>query len=167
MNHPDLTAIRDRSARLRSFVTALLVVLTLLLLLERFGAAGLHALAHGGDSAALRVLAGQALAAVPDVLYLLALAGVRRALGEFATGTLVARVVPDLLDRVGRLLAISAVLSLCVVPGLQRALGVGPAWWIAFDVATAALGALGLSLTIVAGVLRRAASLQSELDQIF
>ncbi|MFY0533450.1 hypothetical protein [Nannocystis pusilla] len=54
-----------------------------------------------------------------------------------------------------------------MVPALQRALGSGPGYWIAFDVSGLVLGALGLSLTVIARVLGRAAVLQAELDEIF
>lgn len=94
-------------------------------------------------------------------------AGVRRALAEFARGELFAPTITRLLDRVGTLLATGAFLGVFVVPALQRALGVGPGYWIAFDVSGLVLGALGLSLTVIARVLGRAAVLQAELDKIF
>lgn len=167
MNPAATAGIRRYSARLRTILTAVIVLLGLLLLLERFGAAGLRVATQVGDAAALRALAAQAVAALPELAYLLALLGVRQALGEFARGELYAPVVAALLHRVGVLLAAGTVLAVCLVPGLQRLLGAGPGWWIAFDVSSVALGALGLSLTAVARVLSRAAALQAELDEIF
>ncbi|WP_434426139.1 DUF2975 domain-containing protein [Nannocystis pusilla] len=142
-------------------------MLWLLLLLERFGAAGLQVCQRHADAASLRALAVQLVAAGPEVLYLLALEGVRRALAEFARGELYAPTITRLLDRVGTLLAAGAFLGVFVVPALQRALGSGPGYWIAFDVSGLVLGALGLSLTVIARVLGRAAVLQAELDEIF
>jgi hypothetical protein len=167
MTNPEIAHIRARSAYLRRLVTGLAAVLWLLLLFERFGAAGLHAFEHGADAASLRALAVQFVAAIPDVFYLLALDGVRRALAEFARGQLYAPTITRMLDRVGVLLASGAFIGVFVVPALQRALGSGPGYWIAFDVSGLVLGALGLSLTVIARVVGHAAALKAELDEIF
>lgn len=159
--------IRARSSCLRRFITGLAVALWLLLLLERFGAAGLHAWEHAADAASLRALALQCVAAIPEVIYLLALGGVRRALAEFSRGQLYAPTITRMLDRVGALLAAGAFIGIFVVPALQRALGSGPGYWIAFDVSALVLGAIGLSLTVIARVFGHAAILKAELDEIF
>jgi hypothetical protein len=159
--------IRARSAYLGRIVSGLAVALWFLMLLERFGATGLHLIQHGADDATLRALAAQGVAAIPDVLYLLALDGVRRALAGFAHGELYAPTITRMLDRVGVLLAAGAFIGIFVVPGLQRAIGDGPGYWIGFDVSALVLGALGLSLTVVARVLGHAALLEAELDEIF
>lgn len=166
MTDPQIAFIRARSASLLRFVSGLAAVLWVLLLFERFGAAGLRVVARG-DAAAWQALAVQGVAAIPEVFYLLALDGVRRALAELARGQLYASTMTRMLDRVGVLLAAGAFIGVFVVPGLQRALGAGPGYWIAFDVSGLVLGALGLLLTVIARVLGRAAVLEAELDEIF
>ncbi|WP_313913387.1 DUF2975 domain-containing protein [Tahibacter sp.] len=166
MTNLQIVSIRARSASLLPFVTGLAAVLWVLLLFERFGAAGLRVVAHG-DAAAWQALAVQGVAAIPEVFYLLALDGVRRALAEFARGQLYAPTMTRMLDRIGVVLAAGAFIGVFVVPGMQRALGAGPGYWIAFDVSGFVLGALGLLLTVIARVFGRAAALEAELDEIF
>lgn len=166
MTNLQIVSIRARSASLLRFVTGLAAVLWVLLLFERFGAAGLRVIAHG-DDAAWRALAVQGVAAIPEVFYLLALDGVRRALAEFARGQLYAPTMTRMLDRIGVLLAAGAFIGVFVVPGVQRALGASPGYWIAFDVSGLVLGALGLLLTVIARVFGRAAALEAELGEIF
>jgi hypothetical protein len=167
MTGSQVALIRARSASLCRLVTVLAAALWLLLLFERFGAAGLHVVEHGADAASLRALAARFVAALPEVLYLLALDGVRRALAEFAHGRLYAPTITRMLDRIGVLLAAGAFIGVLVVPALQRALGEGPGYWIGFDVSALVLGALGLSLTVIARVFGHAAMLEAELDEIF
>ena len=166
MTDPQTASIRARSATLLRVVSGLAAVLWTLLLFERFGAAGLRVIAHG-DVAAWQALAAQGVAAIPEVLYLLALDGVRRALAEFARGQLYAPTITRMLDRVGVLLAAGALIGVFIVPGLQRALGAGPGYWTAFDVSGLVLGALGLLLTVIARVFGRAATIEAELGEIF
>jgi hypothetical protein len=167
MTAEDISRIRARSASLCRLVGALAAALWLLLLLERFGAAGLHIVQHGADSDSLRALAVQGVAAIPEAIFLFALDGVRRALAEFARGQLYAPTIAWMLDRVGVLLAAGAFIGIFLVPALQRALGAGPGYWIGFDVSALVLGALGLSLTVIARVFGNAAALKAELDEIF
>jgi hypothetical protein len=54
-----------------------------------------------------------------------------------------------------------------IVPGACRLLGFDSGHWIAFDAAGLVLGAIGLALKTIAGVLRHASTIQSELDEIF
>ena len=167
MSDPETVDIRRRSARLYRLVTGLTAALWVLLLLERFGALGLRAFQHAGDETIWRAMAAQLIAASPEVFYLLALGGVRRALGEFAQGRLYAPTLTSMLDRVGMLLGWGALIGVFAVPALQRLIGAGPGYWIAFDVSALVLGALGLSLTVIARVFRRAAALEAELAEIF
>jgi hypothetical protein len=166
MTDPQIALVRARSASLLRVVAVLAAALWTLLLFERFGAAGLRVAGHG-DAAAWQALAAQGVAAIPEVLYLLALDGVRRALAEFARGQLYAPTMTRMLDRVGVLLAAGAFIGTFAVPAAQRALGAGPGYWIAFDVSGLVLGALGLMLTVIARVFGRAAALEAELDEIF
>ncbi len=167
MSQHEIAHIRLRSAQLHRFVTGLLLALCLLWLLERFSATGLRVFMQAGSASSLYALAARIVAAVPELCYLLALAGVRRALGEFAKGQLYAATVTHMLGRVGLWLAAGAFTNVFVVPAVQTVLGDGPGYWIAFDVSGLVLGALGLTLTIVARVLGSAAALKAELDEIF
>ena len=159
--------IRERSARLRRFVTGMLVVLWALLLLERFGAVMVELFRQGAGGASLHRLAYQLVVACPEVFYLLALWWIRQALAAFARGELYAPTITRMLDRVGVMLVAGALVNVFMVPAAARLLGFSPGYWIAFDVSGLVLAATGLSLTIIARVLRSASGLQAELDEIF
>jgi hypothetical protein len=159
--------IQRTSARLRRFVTGLLLVLVVLLFLERFGAVGLQLIEGGFGGEGIRRLAFELVAACPEMLYLLSLWWIRQALSEFAGGKLYTPSVRRMLDRVGTTLAAGALISVFLVPSASRALGFGPGYWIAYDVSALVLGAIGLSLKVIAHVLRLASEMQVELDEIF
>jgi Protein of unknown function (DUF2975) len=159
--------IPKSSARLRRIVTVLLVALWVLLLLERFGRVAMTIVTTGMDQQLLRRIGYEVVSACPEVLYLMSLWWIRQALATFARGDFYAPTVARMLNRVGVTLATGAFLNVFVVPGLDRVLGFGPGYWVAFDVAGLVLGAIGLSLAIVARVLDRARELKAELDEIF
>lgn len=159
--------IRERSARLRRFVTGMLVVLWGLLVLERFGGVALQLATQGMGGEPLRRLCYQFVAACPEVFYLLSLWWIRQALAAFARGELYAPTITRMLDRVGVMLAVGAIVNVFLVPIAARMLGFGPGYWVAFDISGLVLGAVGLSLTVIARVLRQASKLQVELDEIF
>jgi hypothetical protein len=148
-------------------VSWLVATLAVLLVLERFGSVALQLVQGGPDPNELRRLELACVVAVPEVLYLLALWWIRQALAEFAEGKLYAPPVTRMLDRVGLMLAAGAFVSVFLVPTASRLLGSGPGYVIAYDVSSLVLGAVGLSLKIIAHVLRRAAEMQAELDEIF
>jgi hypothetical protein len=168
MANPQTTArIREKSARLRSVVTILFVSLAVLLLLERFGAVALSLHDKGFHGEPLRRLAFELAQACPEIFYLTALWWIREALAAFARGEFYAPTITRMLERVGIVLAAGACLNVFVLPGVARLLGFGPGYWIAYDVSALVLGAIGLSLTIIAHVLQRASALQAELDEMF
>jgi hypothetical protein len=152
---------------MRRFVTLLWTVSLVLVVLERFSAVSIQAVASGFAGEALRALACQAAAAVPEALFLLALWWVREALAAFGRGELFGAPITRMLDRVGVLLACGSAVRIFLVPGLCRLLGFDAGHWIAFDAAGMVLGAIGLALKAIAVVLRHASVLQSELDEIF
>ena len=160
--HPDVT--RRQSASLRTAVTVLFVSLAALVVLERFG---WIAVERAASPDVMHRLGVELVAALPEVFYLLALWWIRSALSSCAAGEFYAPVVTRMLRRVGACLATGAVLNVAVVPSLDRLLGASPGYWIAFDVTGCVLGAIGLSLIILARVLDRARELQTELDAIF
>ena len=158
---------RNYSARMRRFVTVLWCICLTLVVLERFSAATIKVVQSGFAGEPLRALACQAVAAFPEALFLVGLWWVRDALAAFARGELFAAPITRMLDRVGVVLACGAAARIVVVPGLCRLLGFDSGHLIAFDAASLVLGALGLALKAIAGVLRHAATIQTELDEIF
>lgn len=156
-------AVQQHSARVHRFVTVLWVLCFLLVLAERFSAVTIHALQTG----TMRPLAIQAVAAIPEFLFLIALWWIRDALGAFARGELFGAAMTRMLDRVGVMLTCAAAVRILIVPGLSRVLGETIGYWIAFDAEAMILAAIGLALRAIASVLRHAAAMQSELDEIF
>lgn len=164
--HPDV--IRRQSASLRTAVTVLFVSLAALVVLERFGWIAVEGAASpDARHHVMHRLGIELVAALPEVFYLLALWWIRSALSSCAAGEFYAPVLTRMLRRVGACVATGAVLNVAVVPSLDRLLGASPGYWIAFDVTGCVLGAIGLSLIILARVLDRARELQTELDAIF
>jgi hypothetical protein len=161
------TDIRLHSARMKRFVSALWLVCLVLVLLERFSAAGLQLFMTDYAARSVRAFACQCVAAIPEVLYLLGLWWVRDALAAFARGELFALPMTRMLGRVGAILAVGSGVRIFIVPGVCRLLGFDPGHWIAFDAAGLVLGGIGLALRAIGGVLRHAASVQAELDEIF
>jgi hypothetical protein len=160
-------SIQRHSARVRRFVTALWVGSLTLVVLERFSAASIDVVRSGFAASALRALACQAVAAFPEGLFLLGLWWVRETLAAFGRGELFAMPMTRMLDRVGIVLACGSAARIFIVPGVCRLLGFDAGHWIAFDAAGLVLGAIGLALKAIAGVLRHASAIQSELDEIF
>ena len=152
---------------MRRYVTVLWIVSFILVVLERFSAAGIKVFASGFAADVLRAFACQAAAAVPEGLFLLGLWWVRDALTAFARGEWFAMPMTRMLDRVGVVLAVGSAVRIFLVPGACRLLGFDAGHWIAFDAAGMVLGAIGLALKAIAGVLRHASVVQSELDEIF
>jgi|SRR5450755_2697160 hypothetical protein len=164
---PLAASIQSSSARLTRLVTVLSVILWVLLLLERFGWTAIVIAKSGVGREFLRRISYEFVAACPEAIYLLSLWWIRQALAAYAHGDLYSPIVPRMLRRVGSMLALGACLNVFVVPALDRMMGLGPGYWIAFDVTGLVLGAIGLSLAIVARVLERARDLKAELDEIF
>lgn len=160
-------SLQRLSARMRRFATALWIVCLALVVLERFSNATIRVVLTNFASEPLHWLACQAVAAVPEALFLLGLWWARETLAAFSRGELFALPVTRMLDRVGVVLACGAAARILIVPGACRLLGFDAGHWIAFDAASMVLGAIGLSLKAIAGVLRHASTIQSELDEIF
>jgi hypothetical protein len=159
--------IQLASTRLRRVISLLFASLAALLVLERFGAIAADVVRRGNDADVLRRIAVQAVSACPEVLYLLALWWIRQALASFAKGSLFTPTIAQMIDRVGVTLAAGAFIGVFLVPSALRALGNGPGYLIAYDIGGLVLGALGLSLKVIAHVLHRAAAMQAELDEMF
>lgn len=159
--------LRQRSARMRRYVTILWSACLTLVVLERFSAATIRVFTSNFASEPLRAFACQLIAAIPEALFLLGLWWTREALDAFSRDELFAAPITHMLDRVGVVLACGSALRIFVVPGACRLLGFNSGYWIAFDAASLVLAALGIALKAIAGVLRHASAVQSELDEIF
>ena len=159
--------IRRRSAQLRTFVSVLWILSALLIVLERFSSATIRAFGSGFAAADVRALACQAVSAVPELMFLMGVWWVREALSAFSRGEWFAAPITRMLDRVGIVLVCGSFARIFVVPGACRLLGFDAGYWIAFDASALVLGATGLALKAIAGVLRYASTVQSELDEIF
>lgn len=160
-------SIQQHSARVRRNVSILWIVCATLVVLERFSAATIAAVhSHFAQQPVLH-LACQAVSAIPEFLFLIGLWGIRDTLGAFARGELFGPRVTRMLDRVGTLLAVASLIELAIVPGVCRLLGFDNGYWIAFDPSAIVLAGLGLALKAIAGVLRRASKIETELDGIF
>jgi hypothetical protein len=160
------SAIEQKSARLLRLVSWLFVSLALLFLLERFGAVGLQ-LVRDSNASAFRRLALECIRATPEVLYLLALWWIRRTLVAIAQGSMYGETITRMLDRVGSALAAGSFINVFIVPSASRAIGFPPGYLIAYDVSGLVLGAVGLSLKLIAHLMSHAAEIQAELDEIF
>jgi hypothetical protein len=152
---------------MRRSVTVLWTVCLTLVVMERFSAVTIELFAANFGGEALRKFACQATAAFPEALFLLGLWWIRDALAAFARGDLFAMPMTRMLDRVGIVLACASATRILVVPGVCRLLGFDAGYWIAFDAAGLVIAAIGLALRAIAAVLRHAATVQSELDEIF
>jgi hypothetical protein len=159
--------VKAYSARMRRFVTVLWIVSLVLVILERFSAATIGVVQHGFASSDLRGLGCEAIAALPELAYVLALWWVREALARFSRGELFAPSIATMLDRVGIALAAGAAARILIVPGACRLLGHDPGYWIAFDAASLVLCATGFALTAISRALRHASAIESELSEIF
>lgn len=152
---------------MRTLVTVVWIGCLLLVAGERFSLVTLQLVQSGFGSTETRGWLCQAVSAVPEALFLVALWGIRTALAAFARGELFTEAITHMLERVGIVLVCAAAVRLLVVPGVCRLLGFGAGYWIAFDAAAVIVGAIGLALRVIGAVLRHAAQLESELEHIF
>jgi hypothetical protein len=161
------TKTRVRSARLCTVMTFLCAGLLGLLLAERFSAVLIGLVGGAAGANAFGRLGVQFVDAFPEACYLLALWWIRQALAAIAGGDLYGDAVIRMLERVGIVLAVGALAGVFLVPGASRLLGTDPGYWIAYDVSGLVLGAIGVSLKVIADVLRLAAAMKADLDGIF
>jgi hypothetical protein len=161
------TTTRARAARLSRILAVVLMLTALLVLGERFSALLVRAAAQGFDDAARAALLTNALHALPELVQLGALVGVRRWLRAVADGEWSGEAIATTLRFAGWALLTGAVLALVVVPVAAQLSGVGEGYLVAYAPAQVVLGAVGLSLVLLAAVLRHARTLQAELDGFF
>lgn len=172
MSSRELGSVQARSRWLRAAVTGLMGLLALVLAFSLFGAVAAPAGAPGGADLPRR-LATWLVRWAPAAFYLWALLTVRRALGDIASGRYFHPALARALRDVGIGLGTGGLMSAVIQPNLMRLMqdaGWGRqifASYAHFDVAYAAVGAVGLALVLLSHVLTRAAEIQAELDEIF
>lgn len=167
MNGAEPDRLADTAARLRTLLTMLVIMLALVLAAERAAYAGLfrsHGVAPGELAIALLF---QLVLAAPAALYLAALWQLRQAAAAAARGTTFGPAVVHSLRRVGYCLIVGAALALLGMPLLHRITGAERTRLIDYDVATLIIAGIGLGLVFLARLVRRAAAVEAELEQIF
>jgi hypothetical protein len=150
-----------KAARLQSVLTALVISLALLLLVERLGYAGVY-----DKSVGLERLIHQLVFALPSVLYLLALWCFRVAVKAIANGETFSGALAVMLRRASLLLIGGAITTLAM-PLVYAMFGQPYPRLIEFDVTTLIIAGIGLAMWFVGQLLDRARELQAELDSFF
>ncbi len=105
------------------------------------------------------------LSRLPMPFYLWAIWTVGRACAAIGRGEYFGLVVPRLLTRVGLALFFGGIASVFVAPLLMRVV-TGRGGYLAYDVAAITVGVVGLALVVIAPLLRQAAEMRAELDEI-
>lgn len=155
--------LRRQASLLAFALTVTTVSLLSILVLERLAYAG----AFRSSSVTARVVAAQLALSAPSLINLAAVWQLRRAVNEIARGELFGLTVVRAFKRVGLLLAVGAACSILLMPAFARALGYATQRLIDADLSTLILGALGLALMFVGGLVERAASTKRELEEFF
>ena len=150
-----LDQLRARSRLLSRLVTMVLVILLLTIAME------IAVVATGVYPHAFLLLYR-----LPMLFYLWAIWAVQRAIAAIGRGELFGLVVPRLLTQVGLALFFGGIVNVFATPSLLR-LVTGRGGLAAYDVAAITLGVVGLALVVVAQLLRQAAAMRAELDEIF
>lgn len=164
--------LRSRSRWLRRAVTGLLGLLLLAVAISFVHALRSEAPLHDQANHFTRA-AGWLVFWAPAAFYLWALWAIRRALGDVAAGRYFHPALARSLRDVGIGLGAGGATSAVIQPNLMRLMsdaGWGRQIFASyghFDVAYAAVGAVGLALVLLSRVLHRAAEIQAELDEIF
>ena len=102
----------------------------------------------------------------PAVFYVWALLAIRRALRDVAAGRHLRPTLARSLRDVGWALFAGGIASAIVQPNLMRLTGGVYASYGHFDPAYLAVGAVGLALVLLARIMRQAADMRAELDEI-
>lgn len=154
--------LRTAAVRLRRWCTGLVLLLLAILVAEIAARAG-----GFDDRLRYHRLGLDLLFAVPALLQLGALWGIRQALSSVAAGALFTPTLSRMLRQVGLLLFLAALCTLVLAPLLHHLAAEHYPRMIEFDVANLVLGALGLTMMFIARLFERAVDLQRELDEIF
>ncbi|MGZ3297626.1 MAG: DUF2975 domain-containing protein [Asticcacaulis sp.] len=139
-------------------------LLLVLIVLDRTGV--LMASGLTGRGAGWRDWARAIVALVPALIYLFCLWRTGAALRDIGREGRFVAAIAETLRRVGVALSLGALFQIAIAPTLAKAFGQGPGYWIGLDSAALTLGVLGLVLMIFARLFRRAARMESELDEI-
>ena len=147
--------LQARSRVLRNLVTAVFVILVLALGIE------ILAIALGRQRPEWLLIYR-----LPMLFYLWAIWTARRAIASIERGEMFDAVVPRLLTHVGLAIFLGALVNVFAAPALLWLIEARSGLF-AYDVAAITLGVVGLTLVLVAQLLRGAAAMRAELDEMF
>lgn len=171
MKTVELDRLQVRSRWLGRAVTGLVGLLLLAVALSFVGALRSGTPMHEGMDLPSRAVTWLVFWA-PAAFYLWALWAIRRALNDVAAGRYFHPAMARSLRDVGIGLGVGGAMSAVIQPNLMRLMsdaGWGRQIFASyghFDVAYAAVGAVGLALILLSRVLHHAAEIQAELDEI-
>jgi hypothetical protein len=103
---------------------------------------------------------------LPAICYLFGVWSMGRAMGQVARGRLLEAALPSVLRRVGISLGAGGLMSVFVVGGLKRLVGVEVGGYVQFDVAGMTLGMIGAALFLLGRIVDKALAAQAELDEM-
>lgn len=164
-SNPD--ALRAFAARLRRFLSALVLFLAFVIVAERAAYAGLFGSGAATSHDRAYAVGLQALLSAPSFLYLAALWQLREAAAAAAQGAPFGPLAVRSIGRVGFCLIAGAALALFALPALFSLLAEPRIRLIDHDVATLIIAAIGVGLSFLGRLLARAAEAEAELEQIF
>lgn len=160
-------ALPALAARLRRFLTALVLFLAIVIIAERAAYAGLFGAPPTVFSGRAEATGLQALLSAPNILYLAALWQLRQAAAAAALGTPFGLAAVKSIRGVGYCLIAGAALALFAVPLVFSLLEEPRIRLIDHDVATLIIAGIGLGLVFIGQLMGRASEVEAELEQIF
>jgi hypothetical protein len=156
---PRSSRLQRDCRRLARVAPVVCVLLGMLLFLERFGPWIVAWPTARQMGAAFVDLAGPAA-------FLAGLWRLGAALEKFAERGRLVSATADGLRAVGIALTFGGLFQTFVAPGVKTALGAGPGYFVGLDAAAIVIAAVGAGLMAISRLLRRAASMEAELDDI-
>jgi hypothetical protein len=154
---PPSGGLRRDCKRLARGGAVLCVGLAVLLLLDR---CGLWLVARPSSSQ----VAATATDAIAPIAYLVGLWRLGRALDRFGDEGRLAIALSRGLTGVAIALILGGVFETLVAPGLKTVFGAGPGYYVGLNPAAISIAAVGVGLLAISRLLRRAASMEAELD---
>ncbi|MDT9600707.1 hypothetical protein [Sphingosinicella rhizophila] len=163
----DMDLLRQHSLWLARFTLFLLAGTAFALLLPTLVLLAVHAASEGTWP---RLLGWSIETALPSIFYLYALWAIRITFRDYAAQGLFGPTLAIGCTRAGAALALGAVASAIVAPNLLRLLEPGGSWanpgFVRFDSAYLAVGVVGIAITLLGRLLRRAVEVQREAAQL-
>lgn len=153
------STLRARSARYRSLITWVTLVVLTLQLLQFFGAYAVRGVDWSEVPRSLIMLA-------PQLCYLYGVWSLRPAFGEVAQGRLFGEAQTKALATLGWSLIIGGVFSVFLLTNLLRLFQVIEGGYLNFDLSDIVLAVVGGALVLLSNLMAKAHAMKSELDDI-